>query len=102
MPVKHDQGHLSAKLTPRRKRKLGDAQLEVADSEDDDDAYGWDDDDDAIPPMPSQWQGSEDLLIEPKPGEDSEPSEAGSNPGDDASETQRQSPRHGISPSSSE
>jgi len=43
-----------------QKRKLGDTDLEIADSEDED--YGWGDDDE-LPPMPSQWQGSEDLLL---------------------------------------
>lgn len=47
-----------------QKRKLGDTDLEIADSEDED--YGWGDDDE-LPPMPSQWQGSEDLLLTREP-----------------------------------
>lgn len=43
------------------KRKLGDAGLEIPDSDDD---YGWDPDDEAhLPPEPPQWQGSEDLIV---------------------------------------
>jgi hypothetical protein len=101
VPVQHDESQISAALTPRRKRKLGDAKFEVADSEDDEDAYGWDDEDgDAIPPMPSQWQGSEDLLIDRKPDEDGALSEVGSNSGDDGTESLRRQPsRDGIPPS---
>lgn len=55
--------------TPAHKRKLRDTDFEIADSEDED--YGWDDDDD-LPPLPSQWQGSEDLLLTRKPGTDDE------------------------------
>jgi len=46
--------------TPRHKRKLGDTGFEVPDSDEDD--YGWQDDD-AMPNMPPQWQGSEDILL---------------------------------------
>ncbi|EAQ87285.1 hypothetical protein CHGG_03904 [Chaetomium globosum CBS 148.51] len=56
---------LTSTLAP--KRKLGDTDFEVADS--DDEGYGWDDDEE-LPPMPSQWQGSEDLLLIRKPGSD--------------------------------
>jgi hypothetical protein len=36
----------------------------VPDSDDDDEDYGWQDEDDgAMPAMPPQWQGSEDLLL---------------------------------------
>lgn len=46
----------------RRKRKLGQTELEVPDSDDDED-YGWADEDEAaLPAPPPQWQGSEDLL----------------------------------------
>ncbi|KAK0637128.1 P-loop containing nucleoside triphosphate hydrolase protein [Bombardia bombarda] len=49
--------------TPAPKRKLDDTNFEIADSEDDED-YGWqDDDEEVLPPNPSQWQGSEDLLL---------------------------------------
>ncbi|KAK3307497.1 P-loop containing nucleoside triphosphate hydrolase protein [Chaetomium strumarium] len=55
--------------TPTQKRKLGDTDFEVADSDDED--YGWDDDEE-LPPMPSQWQGSEDLLLVRQPETDEE------------------------------
>ena len=58
--------------TPAQKRKLGDTDFEIADSEDEE--YGWDDDED-IPPMPSQWQGSEDLLLLRQPESDPEDQE---------------------------
>ncbi|KAK4130195.1 P-loop containing nucleoside triphosphate hydrolase protein [Trichocladium antarcticum] len=51
-----------------RKRKLGITDFEIADS---DEEYGWDDDGDA-PPMPSQWQGSEDILLVRQPDSDQE------------------------------
>lgn len=62
-----DDAHSSRALsaTPAPKRKLAATNFEIADSEDED--YGWDDDDDALPPMPSQWQGSEDILLRPPP-----------------------------------
>ncbi|KAF7560508.1 hypothetical protein G7046_g3640 [Stylonectria norvegica] len=48
---------------PLRKRKLGQTDLEVPDSEDDED-YGWADEDEAaLPAPPPQWQGSEDLIL---------------------------------------
>ncbi|KAF4977589.1 hypothetical protein FZEAL_5903 [Fusarium zealandicum] len=47
----------------RHKRKLGETDLEVPDSEDDED-YGWADEDEAaLPAPPPQWQGSEDLIL---------------------------------------
>lgn len=50
--------------TPRAKRKLAEAGLEVPDSDGDDEEYGWEQQDDAaLPGMPPQWQGSEDLLL---------------------------------------
>jgi hypothetical protein len=37
---------------------------EIPDSEETDEDYGWQDEDDAaMPGMPPQWQGSEDLLL---------------------------------------
>ncbi len=60
--------------TPAQKRKLRDTNFEIADSDDED--YGWGDEDDAdIPPMPSQWQGSEDLIIGTRPPSDEEDEE---------------------------
>lgn len=47
----------------RHKRKLEQTDLEVPDSEDDED-YGWGDDDETgLPAPPPQWQGSEDILL---------------------------------------
>ncbi|OIW32197.1 P-loop containing nucleoside triphosphate hydrolase protein [Coniochaeta ligniaria NRRL 30616] len=45
------------------KRKLQDTDFEVGDSDDED--YGWAEDPngDSMPPNPSQWQGSEDLIV---------------------------------------
>lgn len=59
----HDDRHPSVILSsiPNSKRKLGETDFEVADSEEE---YGWDDEDSTqLPPNPSQWQGSEDILI---------------------------------------
>ncbi|KAK3390232.1 hypothetical protein B0H63DRAFT_109383 [Podospora didyma] len=63
--VECDNTQLSGGITSTSapKRKLGETDFEIADSEDED--YGWEDDEDAIPPMPSQWQGSEDILLQP-------------------------------------
>ncbi|KAG6041383.1 hypothetical protein E4U41_004687 [Claviceps citrina] len=44
------------------KRKLDETDLEVPDSEDDED-YGWADEDEGALPQPPQWQGSEDILL---------------------------------------
>ena len=68
--VEHDNSQQSKALTstPKQKRKLGDTDFEIADSDED---YGWDDDEE-LPPMPSQWQGSEDLLLTLKPESDDE------------------------------
>ncbi|RFN43795.1 DNA repair protein rhp55 [Fusarium flagelliforme] len=65
----------------RHKRKLGETELEVPDSEDDED-YGWADEDEAaMPAPPPQWQGSEDLILGQDVGqseeENSEPEEPG-------------------------
>lgn len=60
----HDERKVSIILssTPHPKRKLGETEFEIADSEDEE--YGWDHEDSAqLPPNPSQWQGSEDILI---------------------------------------
>ena len=60
LPIEYDstEGSPTARSA---KRKLGDAGLEIPDSDDD---YGWDPDDEAhLPPEPPQWQGSEDLIV---------------------------------------
>jgi hypothetical protein len=49
--------------TPAAKRKLAETGFEIVDSEDED--YGWQDEEPLLPPMPSQWKGSEDVLLEP-------------------------------------
>ncbi|KAK3939772.1 P-loop containing nucleoside triphosphate hydrolase protein [Diplogelasinospora grovesii] len=62
---------------PAHKRKLADTDLEIAASDDDED-YGWGDDDGdeaANVPMPSQWQGSEDILLHPRAESDEEEEE---------------------------
>lgn len=47
----------------RMKRKLNQTDLEIPDSEDDED-YGWAEEDEAsMPAPPQQWQGSEDILL---------------------------------------
>jgi hypothetical protein len=68
--VEHDNTQQSKALTstPKQKRKLRDTDFEIADSDED---YGWDDDEE-LPPMPSQWQGSEDILLTLKPESDDE------------------------------
>lgn len=61
VPVEYD-GAEQGRAGTSVKRKLGDAGLEIPDSDDDD--YGWDPDDEAhLPPEPPQWQGSEDLIV---------------------------------------
>lgn len=60
VPVEYD-GAEQDQAGTSVKRKLGDAGLEIPDSDDD---YGWDPDDEAhLPPEPPQWQGSEDLIV---------------------------------------
>jgi hypothetical protein len=48
-----------------QKRKLAATDLEIPDSdEEDDEDYGWaDEDEQELPAAPPQWQGSEDILI---------------------------------------
>jgi hypothetical protein len=61
--VAHDAGQSSLVLssTPLAKRKLDSTDFEIADSEEE---YGWDDEySTQLPPNPSQWQGSEDILL---------------------------------------
>jgi hypothetical protein len=67
--VEHDTSQQSKglKATPVQKRKLGATDFEIADSDDED--YGLDDDEE-LPPMPSQWQGSEDILLVRNPESD--------------------------------
>ncbi|KAM7203493.1 P-loop containing nucleoside triphosphate hydrolase protein [Rhypophila sp. PSN 637] len=69
--VEYDSTQTSAALssTPAPKRKLADTNFEIPDSEDDED-YGWQIDDEDLPPNPSQWQGSEDLLLVPQQSDD--------------------------------
>ncbi|KAK6081047.1 rad55 protein [Seiridium cupressi] len=61
--VAHDGRQLSVLMTStsHSKRKLGETDFEIANSEEE---YGWEDEDSTqLPPNPSQWQGSEDLLV---------------------------------------
>ncbi|KAK2630440.1 hypothetical protein QTJ16_001260 [Diplocarpon rosae] len=55
--------------TPRlpQKRKLSATDLEIPDSDaEDDEDYGWaEEDEEELPPPPPQWQGSEDALAPP-------------------------------------
>jgi hypothetical protein len=45
-----------------------DADFEVADS---DEEYGWQEEDsESLPPLPPQWQGSEDILLGHQPDSD--------------------------------
>lgn len=61
IPVEYDDSEHTLADNRSVKRKLGEAGLEIPDSDDD---YGWDPDDDAhLPPEPPQWQGSEDLIV---------------------------------------
>ncbi len=53
------QQSLTLSSTRAQKRKLSDTDLEIPNSEDED--YGWEGD--AMPDLPSQWQGSEDVLL---------------------------------------
>ncbi|KAH8681345.1 P-loop containing nucleoside triphosphate hydrolase protein [Xylariales sp. PMI_506] len=65
IPAEHDttQSSLTLSSAHRSKRKLGETGFEIADSEDEE-SYGWEDEDAAeMPPMPSQWQGSEDIML---------------------------------------
>jgi hypothetical protein len=60
----HAADPASAPVVPR-KRKLSAEELEIPDSEgEDDEDYGWaEEDEEDMPPMPPQWQGSEDILV---------------------------------------
>ena len=70
---------------PLRKRKLGQTELEVPDSEDDED-YGWAEEDEAaMPAPPPQWQGSEDILLGQEVGRSEEDSDGhGNSEGEDS------------------
>ncbi|CZS92154.1 related to DNA repair protein rhp55 [Rhynchosporium agropyri] len=58
--------HLPSNLPPR-KRKTPPTDLEIPDSDaEDDEDYGWaEEDEEELPPPPPQWQGSEDALAPP-------------------------------------
>lgn len=59
------QNPIDSTPTLPRKRKLSATDLEVPDSEgEDDEDYGWgEEDEETVPEMPPQWQGSEDILV---------------------------------------
>jgi hypothetical protein len=72
-PVRHhtlpNQAPVETRSLPLpQKRKLSATDLEIPDSEgEDDEDYGWaEEDEEDIPPMPPQWQGSEDILVPPE------------------------------------
>ncbi|TAQ90249.1 hypothetical protein B7494_g1423 [Chlorociboria aeruginascens] len=48
-----------------QKRKISETDLEIPDSEgEDDEDYGWaEEDEEDVPPPPPQWQGSEDIMV---------------------------------------
>ncbi|KAJ0158839.1 hypothetical protein CTA2_10763 [Colletotrichum tanaceti] len=78
--VRYDTSQPSVLLskTPRAKRKVAEAGLEVPDSDEDDEEYGWvQDDDAALPGPPPQWQGSEDLLLGTQAAESEEDGDGG-------------------------
>ncbi|CAD6453391.1 7d6665dd-aa63-411c-8730-33229f84269d [Sclerotinia trifoliorum] len=53
-------------IAPQKRKR---AEFEIPDSdEEDDEDYGWAEEGEELPPMPPQWQGSEDILV-PPPGE---------------------------------
>ncbi len=105
VPVECDDTQQSRTLTstPAQKRKIEDTDFEIADS--DDEAYAWDDDED-LPPMPSQWQGSEDILLVRKPESDEEDHQDSSDAGeteaqeeaDETAQQQHDLPVRGSSP----
>ncbi|TDZ47189.1 DNA repair protein rhp55 [Colletotrichum trifolii] len=83
--VHYDIGQPSVLLstTPRAKRKLAEAGLEVPDSDEEGEEYGWEQEDDAaLPGMPPQWQGSEDLLLGTQGRSDDEGSGGSEDDGD--------------------
>nr|XP_036583191.1 uncharacterized protein CTRU02_06784 [Colletotrichum truncatum]KAF6792167.1 hypothetical protein CTRU02_06784 [Colletotrichum truncatum] len=84
--VHYDLGQPSILLstTPRAKRKLAEAGLEVPDSDDDGEGYGWEQEDDAaLPGMPPQWQGSEDLILGTQADRDKEDEDEDGGGGED-------------------
>ncbi|CAM1511529.1 Fc.00g090420.m01.CDS01 [Cosmosporella sp. VM-42] len=79
VPYDATQSLIDFSNLPLRKRKLGQTELEVPDSEDDED-YGWAEEDEAaLPAPPPQWQGSEDLLLGQKVGQSEEDSDGNGN-----------------------
>lgn len=106
MPVQYDRSQHSVPLattTPARKRKrTADAEFEIADSDDDDEDFGWQvEDGDAMPSMPPQWQGSEDLILgTQRESDDDEGYEEESGPGP-AEEDERIDVHHDYDPPSS-
>ncbi|KAK0102950.1 hypothetical protein ONS95_000856 [Cadophora gregata] len=76
LPQKHQQSFTTNTNTPHtapiqntlpQKRKLSATDLEIPDSDaEDDEDYGWaEEDEEELPPPPPQWQGSEDALAPP-------------------------------------
>jgi hypothetical protein len=67
LPAPLITGNTTTPTLPQ-KRKLSATDLEIPDSEgEDDEDYGWaEEDEEDIPPPPPQWQGSEDILVPAK------------------------------------
>lgn len=59
--IDDSQSSMVLSSMPHHKRKLGETDFELPDSQDED--YGWEDDDAASMPTVPQWQGSEDILL---------------------------------------
>ncbi|OAA40770.1 DNA recombination/repair protein RecA/RadB, ATP-binding domain protein [Beauveria brongniartii RCEF 3172] len=61
--VEYEASHpMEMAAAAQQKRKIGQTELEVPDSEDED--YGWANEDEAsLPAPPPQWQGSEDIIL---------------------------------------
>ena len=93
MPLDCDNTQTSRALssTPARKRKLADTSFDIEIADTDDEDYGYQDDEaPLLPPMPSQWKGSEDILLHHQPHSDEEDDQeedeeevAAENPADD-------------------
>lgn len=85
LPLEHasDPASPIAPAVPR-KRRYSAAELEIPDSEgEDDEDYGWaEDDEEEMPPMPPQWQGSEDILVVREGEEESSEGEGDEEDGD--------------------
>ncbi|QSZ32576.1 hypothetical protein DSL72_002154 [Monilinia vaccinii-corymbosi] len=71
--------------TAPRKRKRAEFEIPDSDDEDDED-YGWAEDDEELLSMPPQWQGNEDILVQPPRELEVEEEEDAENENDDGLE----------------